>query len=65
MLGAHMCMYPCACLWRLEVENSNVLVKVTIAVMKHGYQNKVGRNGSIQLALPRHSSLSKEVRTEA
>ena len=40
-----------------------VLVRVTIAVMKHHDQGNLGKKGFIQLTLPYHCSSSKEVRT--
>jgi hypothetical protein len=41
----------------------SVLVKVTIAVMKHHDQNNLGRKGFIWLTLPHHCSSWKEVGT--
>jgi hypothetical protein len=40
-----------------------VLVRVTVAVMKHHDQNNLGREEFIWLMLPYHSSSSKKVRT--
>ena len=42
-----------------------VLVRVSIAVVKHHGQSKLGRKGLILLTLPRHCSSLKEVRTGA
>jgi hypothetical protein len=41
----------------------SVLVRVTVAVVKHPDQRKLGRKGSICLTLPSHCSSSEEVRT--
>lgn len=40
-----------------------VLIRVSIAVMRHHDKNKLGREGLIQLTLPHHCLLLKEVRT--
>jgi hypothetical protein len=49
--------------WTLREKNT-VLVRVAIAMMEHHDQKyKLERKGLIQLTLPYHCSLSKEVRT--
>lgn len=44
--------------------NRNVLVRVTVTIVKHRDQNNLGRKGFVYLMVPHHS-LPKEVRTGA
>jgi len=56
----YVCMYVAfACVFTFMC----VLLRVTIAVIKHHDQSNLGRKGSIWLTLPYHCSSMKEIRT--